>query len=69
LPGIGKKTALRLVLHLLKLDPSEVERFSENLVEDAKRDSVLFEVSQYFRCTGLPYLRIAFKTETSHLRS
>jgi len=31
LPGIGKKTALRLVLHLLKLDPSEVERFSETL--------------------------------------
>ena len=31
LPGIGKKTALRLVLHLLKLEPSEVERFSETL--------------------------------------
>jgi recombination protein RecR len=29
LPGIGKKTALRLVLHLLKQDPKEVERFSE----------------------------------------
>ncbi|MBS1733421.1 MAG: recombination protein RecR [Bacteroidetes bacterium] len=29
LPGIGKKTALRLVLHLLKQDETEVERFSE----------------------------------------
>lgn len=28
LPGIGKKTALRLVLHLLRRDPGEVERFS-----------------------------------------
>ena len=31
LPGIGKKTALRLVLHLLKRDPEEVRRFSESL--------------------------------------
>jgi recombination protein RecR len=29
LPGIGKKTALRLVLHLLKQDPKEVDNFSE----------------------------------------
>ena len=29
LPGIGKKTALRLVLHLLRQDTSEVEQFSE----------------------------------------
>lgn len=29
LPGIGKKTALRLVLHLLKQDPKEVAYFSE----------------------------------------
>jgi recombination protein RecR len=29
LPGIGKKTALRLVLHLLKQDAPEVARFSE----------------------------------------
>lgn len=31
LPGIGKKTALRLVLHLLKRDQEEVHRFSEAL--------------------------------------
>jgi len=29
LPGIGKKTALRLVLHLLKQDEKDVEQFSE----------------------------------------
>ena len=29
LPGIGKKTALRLVLHLLKQDTGEVQQFSE----------------------------------------
>ena len=31
LPGIGKKTALRLVLHLLKQDVSEVLHFSDTL--------------------------------------
>ncbi len=31
LPGIGKKTALRLVLHLLKQDPASVERFAKTL--------------------------------------
>jgi recombination protein RecR len=29
LPGIGKKTALRLVLHLLKQEAGEVVQFSE----------------------------------------
>jgi recombination protein RecR len=29
LPGIGKKTALRLVLHLLKQDPETVQAFGE----------------------------------------
>jgi recombination protein RecR len=29
LPGIGKKTALRLVLHLIKRDKEEVERFTK----------------------------------------
>ncbi len=33
LPGIGKKTALRLVLHLLKQDISQVSRFSETLLK------------------------------------
>lgn len=33
LPGIGKKTALRLVLNLLKRDASEIEAFSKSLGE------------------------------------
>lgn len=32
LPGVGKKTALRLVLHLLKKSPEEVDRFSRAFV-------------------------------------
>lgn len=31
LPGIGKKTALRLVLHLLKQDINEVQHFGETI--------------------------------------
>lgn len=31
LPGIGKKTALRLVLHLLKQEPQQVFQFSETI--------------------------------------
>ncbi|GET30934.1 recombination mediator RecR [Prolixibacter sp. SD074] len=31
LPGIGKKTALRLVLHLLKQEKEEVHRFSSSI--------------------------------------
>jgi recombination protein RecR len=33
LPGIGKKTALRLVLHLVKKEPVETARFSEAIAE------------------------------------
>jgi len=32
LPGIGKRTALRLVLHLLKQSPDEVEKFGVTFV-------------------------------------
>ena len=32
LPGIGKKTALRLVLHLLKTDSNNVQGFGETLI-------------------------------------
>jgi len=31
LPGIGKKTALRLVLHLLKQDTKDVDQFSDTI--------------------------------------
>lgn len=33
LPGIGKKTALRLVLHLLKQDLNDVTQFSETIAK------------------------------------
>lgn len=33
LPGIGKKTALRLVLHLLKSDEEQARRFADSLVK------------------------------------
>jgi len=33
LPGIGRKTALRLVLHLLRKDDSDVKRFSESFTK------------------------------------
>jgi recombination protein RecR len=33
LPGIGKKTALRLVLHLLKQDVNEVQHFGETIAK------------------------------------
>ena len=35
LPGIGKKTALRMVLHLLKQDEATTENFSEVIAKNA----------------------------------
>lgn len=32
LPGVGKKTALRLVLHLLKRSEAEIEQFSQSFI-------------------------------------
>lgn len=40
LPGIGKKTALRLVLHLLQREPHEVENFAHAFT--AMRNNTLF---------------------------
>lgn len=40
LPGIGKKTALRLVLHLLKQDPKDVQQFSGAITQ--MRDEIQF---------------------------
>lgn len=40
LPGIGKKTALRLVLHLLKQEPAQVKLFGE--VVTRMRDQIKF---------------------------
>lgn len=40
LPGVGKKTALRLVLHLLKLPVQEVEQFGQAFIK--LRNEILF---------------------------
>lgn len=40
LPGVGKKTALRLVLHLLKQDSNEVQHFGEAITR--MRKEILF---------------------------
>ena len=53
LPGIGKKTALRLVLHLLKKDVSEVQRFSRSLTqlrEEVKHCRICRNISDADTC-------------------
>jgi recombination protein RecR len=39
LPGIGRKSALRLALHLLKKDSSEIEMFAQAIVEMKRETS------------------------------
>ena len=53
LPGIGKKTALRLVLHLIKQDINEVENFSETIAKmrnEIKFCSRCFNISDTYIC-------------------
>ena len=53
LPGIGKKTALRLVLFLLKRDSEDVRRFSESLTklrEEVKHCKVCRNISDHDIC-------------------
>ena len=54
LPGIGKKTALRLVLHLLKQDENDVRFFSDTISQmrsDIKFCSRCFNISDQPLCT------------------
>lgn len=54
LPGIGRKTALRLVLHLLGQDESRVYAFSESLVRlkrESKKCTVCHNISDTEICT------------------
>ena len=54
LPGIGKKTALRLALHLLKQEKSQTERLAETLVnlrEKTKHCSICHIISDSQDCT------------------
>ena len=53
LPGIGKKTALRLVLHLLKKEVDEVLRFSHALTqlrEEVKHCTICRNISDHDIC-------------------
>ena len=47
LPGIGRKTALRLVMHLLRQSENDVERFGENIIRLKK------EVHYCTRCHNI----------------
>lgn len=53
LPGIGRKTALRLVLHLLKQDDKEVERFGNTVLrmkKEIKSCSICHNISDTEVC-------------------
>lgn len=54
LPGIGKKTALRLVLHLLKQEEQEVLQFSETISRmrnEVKFCKTCFNISDLDQCS------------------
>ena len=54
LPGIGRKTALRLVLHLLRKDVNDVDRFAEaisQLRHDVKHCKICNNISDTEVCT------------------
>ncbi len=53
LPGVGKKTALRLVLHLLKQSDADVSRFTnslDRLKSDIKYCKTCFNISDHDVC-------------------
>ena len=54
LPGIGRKTALRLVLHLLRQDDDDVMQFSETIArmkQEVKHCHVCHNISDSDTCT------------------
>ncbi|MGM0528893.1 MAG: recombination mediator RecR [Bacteroidota bacterium] len=53
LPGIGKKTAFRLVMHLLRQNESDVERFGESIIrlkKEIKYCKICFNISDNDIC-------------------
>ncbi|HXB11709.1 MAG TPA: recombination mediator RecR [Bacteroidia bacterium] len=53
LPGVGKKTALRYVLHLLKQSPDELQKWSatiNRLSEEIHYCEVCFAISEQTKC-------------------
>jgi recombination protein RecR len=54
LPGVGQKTALRLVLHLLNKDQEEVSHFGNTLIrlkEEIKHCNVCHNISDHPTCS------------------
>lgn len=54
LPGIGRKTALRLVLHLLRREETEVEGFGHSIIQlrkEVKHCKVCHNISDTETCT------------------
>ncbi len=54
LPGVGRKTALRLVLHLLRMPGQEVERFGNSFIQlrnEIKYCHVCFNISEAETCS------------------
>ena len=49
LPGVGRKTAMRLVLHLLRQDTATVEAFGNAII-------TLQDLPQYIRYRNMLYL-------------
>ena len=53
LPGVGKKTALRYVLYLLRQDPADLKQWSAivaRLSEEIKYCEVCFAISEQHKC-------------------
>ncbi|MBS1738604.1 MAG: recombination protein RecR [Bacteroidetes bacterium] len=63
LPGVGKKTALRLVLHLLKKDKAEVQSFS-NAITTLKED--IFLCSRCKNLSDRPICNICSSSGRNH---
>lgn len=53
LPGVGKKTALRYVLHILKQSPDELQKWSASIIrlaEEIHYCEVCFAISEQTKC-------------------
>lgn len=54
LPGVGQKTALRLVLHLLNKDQEEVSHFGNTLIklkQEIKHCKICYNISDHITCS------------------
>lgn len=56
LPGVGRKTAMRLVLHLLRQDTATVEAIWQCHYYIKTRSEILQDLPQYIRYRNMLYL-------------